>query len=199
MFGPLQDYHGAAEEALFRALNSDGVALLDALFRILTNKWFGIGLGLLLVVWLVATKRWGALRWAAALILAIAISDFVGFRLLKPLFARLRPCYVLAEGSFYQVVGTGHGGSMPSLHAGNLFAFAFVATRADRRLWVPAYVIAFFVAYSRVYVGVHWPTDIIAGALWGTLVGWGAVRLSGIVEATIVGLRRKRTERRRGV
>ena len=191
MFGPLTDYHSAADEALFRALNSGGVPVLDAVFSVLTDKWFGIAVGLLFVVWVAVTKRWGALRWAAALILAIAVSDFVGFRLLKPLFARLRPCYALPDELVVQVVGTGRGGALPSLHAGNLFAFAFVAARADRRLWIPAYIIAFLVAYSRVYVGVHWPTDIIAGALWGSLVGWSALRLSGLGEKLILRLSKK--------
>lgn len=185
MNNALTDYHNAGELALFQALNSAGNPFLDGLFGVLTNKWFGIAVGLLLAVWLVSTKRWGALRWIFALSLAVFLSDFIGARVLKPFFGRMRPCYALPPESFNQVVGAGNVGSLPSLHASNLFAFAFTARAADRRLTIPAYLIALLVAYSRVYVGVHWVSDIAAGGLWGTLVAWAAVHASGPVETGI--------------
>ncbi|MCX7021756.1 MAG: phosphatase PAP2 family protein [bacterium] len=168
--------------ALFRALNSTGNPFLDGLFTVLSNRWFGIGLGLVVCAWFVHTKKWGALRVIAALILAVGLSDLIGYRVLKPLFGRMRPCYALPAGSFTWVDHAADVGSMPSLHAANLFALALVATLGDKRLAWGAYPLALLVAVSRVYLGVHWPTDVLAGMAWGSLVALGCWFLTGWVE-----------------
>ncbi len=60
-----------------------------------------------------------------------------------------------------------HDGSFPSGHAATSFACATVLARAAPRLAVPLYVLAAAIAYSRVYVGVHYPFDVVAGAALG--------------------------------
>ncbi len=66
-------------------------------------------------------------------------------------------------------------GSRRSLHAANFFALAVLATAIDRRLAGPAFSLAVAVALSRVYLGVHWPGDVVAGARWGAIAGVIAV------------------------
>jgi undecaprenyl-diphosphatase len=183
-------YYCDLDLALFRALNSAGDPFLDGLFSVATNRWFGIALGLVLCAWFIYTKRWGAVRLIAALVLAVGLSDLIGYRVLKPLFGRMRPCYALPGESFTLVVHAANVGSLPSLHAANLFAWALVATLADGRLAWGAYPLALLVALSRVYVGVHWPTDVLAGMLWGSLVAVGCWFLTGWIE----GLIKKRKE-----
>jgi membrane-associated phospholipid phosphatase len=64
-----------------------------------------------------------------------------------------------------------HTGAFPSGHSATAFACATVIASAAPRLRIPAFVLAAAIAWSRVYVGVHWPLDVLGGAALGTVVG----------------------------
>jgi len=171
----LSDFHGALDLRLFQVLNQDGGPLLDTVMRALSTRIFGIGFGVLLAAILLARLGRGAARPLLALALAILVSDLVGAQLVRPLFARMRPCYALPPGTFRLVAAAANGPSLPSLHASNMFALGWVVSWARPRLAPLALAVAVAVSLSRVYLGVHWPSDIAAGALWGTFaaaVGW---------------------------
>jgi undecaprenyl-diphosphatase len=109
--------------------------------------------------------------FAAAVLTSGAVS------LLKWLVGRVRPCDALAWCAAVSAPSPG-GGSFPSGHAAGSFAFAtFVALRFPR-FGPLAYVFAVLVAWSRCVLGVHYPTDITAGALLGAAIGAGIARLS---------------------
>lgn len=100
-------------------------------------------------------------------VLAVAAADQISSAGIKPLFERARPFDVI-EGT-RQLVGA-HGYAFPSSHAANTFAAGtFLALRFRR--WWPILVLPALVAYSRVYVGVHYPSDVVAGAALGACVG----------------------------
>lgn len=169
----------AVDGALFHWLNAGGGQVLDSVGVALSDRRFGVAVGMLFVSLLVWALRRAALRPLLALTGAIPIADGIGARVLRPTFARTRPCYALSHDAVHWLSPAANVGSLPSLHAANLFAMAFVVARSDRRLAVPAYLTAVAVAWSRVYVGAHWPSDVLAGAVWGTLAGaisWILVR-----------------------
>lgn len=96
---------------------------------------------------------------------------------LKAIFARVRPCDALAWSAPIAIASPG-GGSFPSGHAAGSFAFAaFVSLRAPR--FGPGVVVyAAVVAWSRCVLGVHYPSDVVAGAMLGTLMGAIFARVS---------------------
>ena len=122
-------------------------------------------------------KRRARITILAALI-AVAISDQLSAGLLKPLIGRPRPSHVL-EG-VRLLAGRGGRYGFPSSHAANIFsAWTVLALRHPRLKYVLA-VLPLGVAYSRVYMGVHYPLDVIGGALLGLAAGLGMVGLAGL-------------------
>ena len=127
-------------------------------------------LPLLLVSVLFSTV--GGRKGRLALLLAVitvAVTDPYVCRVLKPLIGRVRPCHVV-EGARV-LVGCTDSPSFPSAHAANAFGVAFVFAWFSRRSGVLYLMTAAVVAYSRVYVGVHYPLDVLAGAMVGIACG----------------------------
>jgi undecaprenyl-diphosphatase len=112
-------------------------------------------------------RRWGVL---AMTVLAVALADWSSTGL-KALFDRARPPLRYAEPK--TLVPVPHDGSFPSGHAATSFAGATILSFAFPRLAPLLYLLATAVAFSRVYVGVHYPLDVIGGAALGTLVALG--------------------------
>lgn len=127
---------------------------------------------LLIVFWRYRWKGLAAIPFAA---IAVGFNDAFCSQVLKAYFERPRPPLVGIEA----IVRAPHYGgySFPSNHASNMFCLAvFVALYFPRARWV-FLTIAALTAYSRVYCGVHFPSDVLAGALIGSLIGAGAAVL----------------------
>ncbi len=133
----------------------------------------------ILLIWL-ALLIWGGRKGRAAallLLITIALSDQLSSFVIKPLVHRIRPCHVVE--SVRLLVGCSGSFSFPSSHATNSMAAAsFFAGFYPRYRWY-FYGLALTIAYTRVYVGVHYPFDVLAGATLGFFVGWFVVWLYG--------------------
>jgi undecaprenyl-diphosphatase len=104
---------------------------------------------------------------AAADLLSLGLRDWIG---------RRRPPLVYPEPK--PLVHVPHSGSFPSGHASIAFACATVLAWRVPRLRAPAFVLAAAIAWSRVYDGVHWPLDVLGGAVFGVLVAIALLMLA---------------------
>jgi undecaprenyl-diphosphatase len=116
----------------------------------------------LLLVW---KGGWRGRLFVVMLALAVGLTDGLVCNTLKHLIARPRPFWVLPEARC--LVGKSGSGSLPSSHAANWFAATMIACIYYRRSWRFMLPSAVLVSVSRVYNGVHYPSDILAGAILG--------------------------------
>ena len=169
------------DEHLFLFLNGSHAPWLDQLMFWVTNKYTWFPLYFILIAATVARYRTRGLLMCLGMVLAVGLSDHITSGLMKPFFARLRPCQVPEwQNVVHLVTGCGGRYGFASSHASTTFALA-TTVWLMLRSWSPWFGVAFgwsaLVAYSRVYVGVHYPLDILVGAAVGVLVGWLAYQL----------------------
>ena len=114
--------------------------------------------------------------WFLVLLVAADLAADGLSLVLRQWIGRLRPPLVYPVPR--PLVPTPHTGSFPSGHSATAFACATVIAWASPRLAMPAFVLAALVAWSRVYVGVHWPFDVLGGAALGVLVATALLKLA---------------------
>jgi len=112
---------------------------------------------------------------ALSLILAIALTDQINSFVLKDIFGRIRPCATLENINL--LISCGAGKSFPSSHAANSFAAATILSFYFRQYKYSYLLIAALISFSRVYVGVHYPADVIAGGFVGFAIAFIMVKI----------------------
>jgi len=165
------------DQSIFLRINQSWThPWLDSFFPWLTDLdrnrvalWGALPVAL---AWWLYARRGRAVKVLLAMVLAVGVCDAVAYRFIKPMVKRSRP----TEAGVSVTLRTLRPGSygFPSNHACNTFAGATVLGLAEPPLLWPGLAVAALVAYSRVYVGVHFPADVAAGAVLGLMVG-GAV------------------------
>lgn len=174
------DYLNTIDQQALIAINSWHAPYFDQLMWCITSK---LSWALILVAVLVALRhdRRQALLVIATLVLTILISDQISSGLIKHTVERLRPSHNPDLASSLHLVNGYTGGlyGFTSSHAANSFSVAMVLSLmfASRRVTVALMSWAMLQCYSRMYLGVHYPGDIIGGTLVGLLAGWLVYRL----------------------
>jgi undecaprenyl-diphosphatase len=133
----------------------------------------------------VSVLLWVAKRRRESVLLAVGI--VIGGLILLPVkvvFPRARPSLVVQGARALDIEG---GGSFPSGHSKNGFTTAVILGSKWKSLKVPLYILAVLIAISRVYVGVHWPFDVIVGSA----VGWAIGKLTMRYETQITAILNK--------
>lgn len=150
--------------------------ILDTVTPILREPKTWIPLYLFLAIFIPYKFKKKGFYWCLGFLITFALSDYTSASVIKPLVKRLRPCNDISlQKTVHLLIDCGSGYSFPSTHAANHFALAFFMIfslhRQYKWVWLPAFLWAFAVAYAQIYVGVHYPLDVLCGALLGIPIG----------------------------
>jgi len=187
------------DKQLFLLINGAHAPWLDAVMTFVTSAYTWIPFYVLLFVYIIVKKEYNlgnpfkkrdgtrndvivaggwkiAVFILAATLLTFLLTDQISAGVIKPLVHRLRPSHDPATENIARFI-TGRGGmyGFVSNHAANFFGLAAITTLFIRKKWYTwlIFSIAILVSYSRIYVGKHFPGDVICGAILGYAIGLG--------------------------
>ena len=169
---------------LFHLINQVWVSPgLDAFMMFMRNQYVWGPLYIFLVGFVLFNYGKQGGLYLLLLICTLSVSDLVSSRLIKKNVERLRPCnQVELEGQRRVLVRCGSGFSFTSSHATNHFTVAtFMVASSFNFLGKARFLFlvwAACIAYAQVYVGVHFPTDVLAGSLVGAFIGFTGSKIS---------------------
>ncbi len=153
---------------------------MDGFWKTITHLgdagMFWIVTAIVLLIW--KRTRKAGLSASLALIIGALITNVA----LKNLMARIRPYEVVA--GLTRIIEQQHDFSFPSGHTCASFAAAFALYRTLPRKWgIACLVLAALISFSRLYVGVHYPSDVLGGGVVGIFAGWAGTALANLISA----------------
>lgn len=168
------------DKELFKLINGQWTnSFFDWIMLWLRNSTLWVPLYFFLFLFLAINYKKQGLWIIIFAIITVAITDSVSSKIIKPYFGRLRPCNdpdMMGMVRFLLHYRPGNG-SFTSSHAANHFGMAMFLYTALKKYfgkWMLLFFVwAFFISYAQIYVGVHYPLDILGGAVFGCLVGYG--------------------------
>src|SRR4030095_228931 len=166
------------DQWLFQKINGQWTnSFFDAIFVYFRQSAFWMPLYLFLFVFVAVNYKRNWWWWIILFLCTVALTDMLGTRVFKHSFQRLRPCDDPSFASSVRLLlkNCAGGYSFISNHAANHFGLAtFFYLTLNRYIprwsWI-AYIWAISIGYAQIYVGIHYPLDVVAGALVGILFG----------------------------
>lgn len=172
------DYH------LFSKLNVEWHnGFLDTVLPFVREPFFWMPFYLFLLIFVLLNFRYKGIFWVIFILINAMLSDFISSSIIKENIFRLRPCRdpFWAHHVRFLVSYCPRSSSFTSSHAVNHFAaatFIFITFRkAISNKWLFVFLWAVLISYAQVYVGVHFPVDVIAGGIVGVIIGYATSSL----------------------
>jgi len=164
------------DKSWFLFFNGFHNAFFDSLMYFISGTKTWIPLYLVVLFFIFRKLNWKGFLVLFFLILLIVLADQGSVTLFKNTFQRLRPCHNPEFANLVHLVNNECGGKFGfiSSHAANTFAFAtFTALFFNNKSFsIPIFLWAIIVSYSRIYLGVHYPFDVLGGAFFGISIGY---------------------------
>lgn len=182
---------------LFLFLNGLHVDWLDPIMTFISGKITWAPFYLILLFLVIKKYKKQSILVLIGVVILIVCSDQISSGIFKPIFERPRPCHNEAIKDLVYLPNGHCGGAYGfiSSHACNCFALAVFITHVlkkyYRKIAYIMYIWASLVAYSRIYMGVHYPGDIIVGAVVGIIVGFVISKLYDMISQRVETQRRK--------
>ena len=174
---------------LFLLLNGWHLDMLDPIMEGISSRFLWIPLYAFLLYAIIRKYRIKSLYIILFVVLLITLCDQLSVQLFKNNFERLRPCHDPSIQALVHLVNSHCGGQFGfvSSHATNVFGLAVFIGKLLRTSWVkwPTILLvwAIIVSYSRIYLGVHFPFDIIGGGIFGSLIALFVYQILKIADA----------------
>jgi len=160
---------------LFIFLNGLNSPFWDQIMWWFSGKFFWLPMYLIIIAYIIYKYQWKAIITLLFIALVVTLADQVSVHAFKEVFQRLRPCHNPELQDIVHLVNDKCGGKygFVSSHATNTFAVAFFLKKLFEQKYFSLFIIfwAAIVSYSRIYLGVHYPLDVIGGAVLGILIG----------------------------
>lgn len=178
------------DQKLFLLLNSMNSPFWDVIMHAISGKliWSPMYLAILIYLGTIYKRKFPVVL--LVIILAVTLADQVSVQVFKNTVQRLRPCHEPALQGMVHLFRGECGGlyGFVSSHASNSFNIAVLSLLLIKKRWYTKAIIiwALIIGYSRIYLGVHYPGDVICGSIAGALIGWGCYRLYVLADERIL-------------
>jgi undecaprenyl-diphosphatase len=178
------------DQQLFLFLNSLHSPFWDTVMHAISGRVIWAPLYLAILLYLGFRYKRKFLIIIPFIILAVTLADQVSVQLFKNIFQRLRPCHEPSLAGMVHLVNGECGGlyGFVSSHASNSFNVALLSLMFIKRRWYTISIIlwASVIGYSRIYLGVHYPGDVVCGAMVGAFIGWGVYKLYELTDKEVL-------------